>query len=310
MNPKRWTLVVVCAATAMLMLDIAVVNTALSRIAERPRHRPHRPAVGRRRLHARARRDGAHRRRRSPTASAAAGCSRSASSSSPLASLAVRGGADIDDAQRRPRGAGRRRGDDVRRLARAARQRVPGRRRSAPSALAAYGATIGGAFAVGPLVGGALTSGLDWRWIFLINLPLGIVLPVDHPRATSTSRATRARRASTGPARSRSTAGLFLLVLALLRGNEDGWGSTIDRRRARRRGRPAGRVRRDRGARRGADAPARALPQPVVHRRADRGVRDLGVVLRGVPLHDAVPAAGARAVARSRPASSTCPARS
>src|SRR6266540_5491814 len=31
---KRWTLAVVCAATAMLMLDIAVVNTALSRIAE------------------------------------------------------------------------------------------------------------------------------------------------------------------------------------------------------------------------------------------------------------------------------------
>src|SRR4029077_16264006 len=35
-TPKRWTLVVVCAATAMLMLDIAVVNTALSRIAEDP----------------------------------------------------------------------------------------------------------------------------------------------------------------------------------------------------------------------------------------------------------------------------------
>src|ERR671937_1821111 len=34
MNIKRWTLAVVCAATAMLMLDIAVVNTALSRIAE------------------------------------------------------------------------------------------------------------------------------------------------------------------------------------------------------------------------------------------------------------------------------------
>src|ERR671938_883225 len=31
---KRWTLLVVCAATAILMLDIAVVNTALSRIAE------------------------------------------------------------------------------------------------------------------------------------------------------------------------------------------------------------------------------------------------------------------------------------
>ena len=34
MRTQRWTLVVVCAATAMLMLDIAVVNTALSRIAE------------------------------------------------------------------------------------------------------------------------------------------------------------------------------------------------------------------------------------------------------------------------------------
>ena len=56
MTQKRWTLVVVCVATAMLMLDIAVVNTALSQIAEDLGRRPHRPAVGRRRLHPRARR--------------------------------------------------------------------------------------------------------------------------------------------------------------------------------------------------------------------------------------------------------------
>ena len=62
MTPKRWTLVVVCAATAMLMLDIAVVNTALSRIAEDLDAGLERPAVGRRRLHAGARLDGAHRR--------------------------------------------------------------------------------------------------------------------------------------------------------------------------------------------------------------------------------------------------------
>ena len=42
------------------------------------------------------------------------------------------------------------------------------------SALAVYGATIAGSFAVGPLVGGALTSGIDWRWVFLINIPIGI----------------------------------------------------------------------------------------------------------------------------------------
>src|SRR4051812_10523359 len=33
-NVQRWTLAVICAATAMLMLDIAVVNTALSAIAD------------------------------------------------------------------------------------------------------------------------------------------------------------------------------------------------------------------------------------------------------------------------------------
>lgn len=43
------------------------------------------------------------------------------------------------------------------------------------SALAAYGATIGGAFAVGPLVGGLLTELLDWRAIFFVNVPIGLV---------------------------------------------------------------------------------------------------------------------------------------
>jgi MFS family permease len=50
----------------------------------------------------------------------------------------------------------------------------PGRRERA-GALAVYGATIGASFAIGPLVGGALTSGIDWRAIFLINVPLGIL---------------------------------------------------------------------------------------------------------------------------------------
>ena len=48
----------------------------------------------------------------------------------------------------------------------------PGKDRA--GALAAYGATIGGAFALGPLAGGMLTEWLDWRAIFLVNLPIGI----------------------------------------------------------------------------------------------------------------------------------------
>ena len=42
------------------------------------------------------------------------------------------------------------------------------------TAMGVYGASIGVAVAVGPLVGGAITSGLGWRWVFFINVPIGI----------------------------------------------------------------------------------------------------------------------------------------
>src|SRR4249920_4087581 len=41
-------------------------------------------------------------------------------------------------------------------------------------ALGAFGATIGGATAIGPLAGGVLTDTLGWRSIFFINLPIGV----------------------------------------------------------------------------------------------------------------------------------------
>jgi EmrB/QacA subfamily drug resistance transporter len=100
----------------------------------------------------------------------------------------------------------------------------PGVRERA-GALAVYGATIGAAFAIGPLVGGVLTSGLGWRWIFLVNIPIGIIVIA----------ATLARVEESRDPLARSIdwigqvvlgGGLFLLVLALLRGNDQGWGST------------------------------------------------------------------------------------
>ena len=43
------------------------------------------------------------------------------------------------------------------------------------TAFGIYGAVIGGAVAVGPLIGGAITSGIGWRWIFFVNVPIGVV---------------------------------------------------------------------------------------------------------------------------------------
>src|SRR4029079_5622113 len=50
-------------------------------------------------------------------------------------------------------------------------QEFQGRERG--TAIGAWGATIGGAVAIGPLVGGALTEGLGWEWIFFVNVPIG-----------------------------------------------------------------------------------------------------------------------------------------
>ena len=93
------------------------------------------------------------------------------------------------------------------------------------TAFAIYGATIGASFALGPLIGGALTSGVSWQAIFFVNLPLGIF-------ATATTfiwvRESRdpAPRGVDWPGQATLAGGLFLLVLALLRGNQLGWGST------------------------------------------------------------------------------------
>ena len=96
--------------------------------------------------------------------------------------------------------------------------------KSRAGALAIYGATIGASFAIGPLVGGALTSWFDWPAIFFVNLPIGvgcIIAAVRVPEA----RDPFARKPDL-VGQSLLGAGLFLLILALLRGNGDGWTST------------------------------------------------------------------------------------
>ena len=51
---------------------------------------------------------------------------------------------------------------------------VPPERRAV--ALGAWGGIAGLAIAIGPLVGGAIAEGLDWHWIFWLNVPIGLVV--------------------------------------------------------------------------------------------------------------------------------------
>jgi EmrB/QacA subfamily drug resistance transporter len=92
-------------------------------------------------------------------------------------------------------------------------------------AMGIYGATIGAAVAIGPLVGGALTDSLGWESIFYLNLPIGLAALAVTYLKLGESRDPNATRVDLAGVATFSAA-LFLLVLALLRGNEEGWGST------------------------------------------------------------------------------------
>jgi EmrB/QacA subfamily drug resistance transporter len=93
------------------------------------------------------------------------------------------------------------------------------------TAFGIFGAVTGVAVAIGPVLGGAITSGLSWRWIFLVNLPLGILTLVVTLRYIAESRDPRPRRLDWAGFTTFS-AGLGLLVFGLIRANEAGWGST------------------------------------------------------------------------------------
>jgi EmrB/QacA subfamily drug resistance transporter len=91
-------------------------------------------------------------------------------------------------------------------------------------ALGVWGGVTAAALALGPLVGGVLTDELDWRWIFLVNLPLGGLLTWLTLRFLPESREERPQRLDLAGMASFGAA-CFLATYGLIRGNEDGWGS-------------------------------------------------------------------------------------
>jgi EmrB/QacA subfamily drug resistance transporter len=223
MNVQRGTLAVVCLATAVLMLDIAVVNTALPHIASDLNAGlgglqwvvdAYTLALASVVLTAGSVADRIGRKRVFSVGMVLFTVSSIA--------CAMAGSIEFLDVARGVQGIGGALlfATSLSLLAEA----FPGAEERT-KALAAYGASIGAAFAFGPLVGGALTSAFGWEAVFFVNVPLGIVGMIATARWVRESRDADARGLDWWGQITLSAA-LFLLVLGLLRGNEDGWSST------------------------------------------------------------------------------------
>jgi EmrB/QacA subfamily drug resistance transporter len=88
-----------------------------------------------------------------------------------------------------------------------------------------WGAVAGVSTAIGPVLGGLLTSGLNWRWIFFVNLPVGIFAIAVTLYRLEESRIPQARRPDV-PGAIVFTLGLFALVYGLIEAGHDGWGGS------------------------------------------------------------------------------------
>lgn len=95
-----------------------------------------------------------------------------------------------------------------------------GRERAA--AFGVFGAVSGIAVAVGPILGGWLTTYASWRWIFRINIPIGLIGLVATMLIVRESRAERGERIDISGMIT-STLGFFFLVFGLIEGQTYGW---------------------------------------------------------------------------------------
>ena len=91
-------------------------------------------------------------------------------------------------------------------------------------ALGIWGALGGSGAAAGVLFGGILTKYLGWEWIFWVNVPVGVLVFVLASTSFPRARPSLVTTASTPRARSRSPAGLALLVYAISKAPDVGWG--------------------------------------------------------------------------------------
>jgi EmrB/QacA subfamily drug resistance transporter len=97
----------------------------------------------------------------------------------------------------------------------------PAQRRGAVVGI--WGGVAGVAVAAGPLVGGAVTQGLDWHWIFWVNVPVGVIALIWSRLRLPESYGPRSRLDI--PGLILVSAGVGVLIWALVQGAQKGWGS-------------------------------------------------------------------------------------
>lgn len=95
-------------------------------------------------------------------------------------------------------------------------------------AFAVWGSTIGSMAAVGPVLGGWLTSAFSWHWAFWINLPFGIAIIVGILICVPESRQHEAARFTDWVGAAMSVLGFGLFVFALIEGRSFGWWGATD----------------------------------------------------------------------------------
>jgi len=93
-------------------------------------------------------------------------------------------------------------------------------------AMGVYGFVCAGGGSIGLLLGGMLTSALDWHWIFLVNIPIGVVVFVLCFSLLPRMRTRVQDRRLDVAGAITVTASLMLAVYAIVNGNEAGWSST------------------------------------------------------------------------------------
>lgn len=91
------------------------------------------------------------------------------------------------------------------------------------AAFAVWGATIGGMAALGPLVGGWLTTYASWHWAFLINVPIGILVLIGVFIFVPETKDTASVKGADPAGIALSTLGLLGIVFALIEGQRYGW---------------------------------------------------------------------------------------